>query len=180
MVADKTNNRTRLFYSAWFVCCFIVILSLSFGCASLKKNSSCGVMFYEQEIRSKTWTDRLGQQMVLLHWQVYHLKRGEDLIVAKYGLIKGEEVFCIELYRPVRSYQNVNLFILLAHDYEGAKVADFNVQDSTDCTLIEVTREAPNGYKIQVGTNQFSHEDYALCYSNDGIVSRDGEEFLSQ
>lgn len=127
-------------------------------------------MFSEAEIRSKTWTSSLGQRIVLLDWTVFHLKRADDLIIAKYGIKTGEEVLCIELYRPVRLPPKLNSFLLLEHDYEPAKVVALNVQDGENKTVIQITREAEV-------MSQWRHQSYAFCYGSGNTISRDAGEW---
>jgi len=73
------------------------------GCAQMNRSSSFRPpVFFEGEIRSKSWTDSEGRRLQLVDWSVVDLQEQGEMLIAKFGDTNSELATCLEFYRVCR------------------------------------------------------------------------------
>jgi hypothetical protein len=103
---------------AW--CLAIAVLLVSLGCRSSVPNSLPFVQpaFFEEEVRSRTWTAPDGTLIEFLGSTNLDLQ-GHTILLAQFGDMKTKQIRCLEVYEINRKEDAASrdTFVLLNHDW---------------------------------------------------------------
>ena len=144
-----------------------VLIAVAFiGCGTLRGSKTiCNKpAFYEQQIRSMTWTDAQGNGIRLLDWSVVDLKHLGKMVIAKFGHSETAIATCLEFYRvvPKLTPGGVDSYVLTENDCKHGMVMSVEPIWKGGSVFFQITRETIPGTEKQ--RKRFT---YTLDYTED-------------
>ncbi len=120
--------------------------------------------FYEQQIRSMTWTDTQGNVIRLLDWSVVDLKHLGKVVVARFGPSDKGIATCLDFYRVVPKFTptGVDSYVLTEHDCKYGMVISVEPIWQGRSVFFQITKETIPGTEKQ--RKRFT---YTLDYTKD-------------
>src|SRR6266542_1842122 len=144
--------------------CVLIALACS-GCRMFcgRKIAYDKPAFYEQQIRSTSWTDAQGKVIRLLDWSVVDLKHLGKMVIARFGRADTGIATCLDFYRVMPTLTpGVDSYVLTEHDCKHGMVISVEPIWQGRSVFFQITKETIPGTKQQ--RERFT---YTLEYTED-------------